>query len=278
MAHLPNPKLHIALVPLLALALGASLLGAQTALADDAATTYLSVYGPGANIGAAVAVQRPAAGGWTTVPGWTGNLTDSTTEGVLFTRWAVDPSLYGQGPFRAVRLSLDQKSIVGVSDMFYLPVTGGINLAVTLGPAAGMAVGQPAATQLLGKTLPAGPKAPPLLKAIVSTSSTMCYNGDCANAAITAEIDGEPLNSWIAVEWQNALGVWRPVRNWEGPADWFELSGRLHKQWGVLPSIYGQGPFRWAVYSGPNGAVLGVGPSFYLPTADRENEITVLSP
>jgi hypothetical protein len=235
------------------------------------------VYGPGASIGAAVAVQRPNGSGWVTVAGWTGFLTDSTTEGVLFTRWAVDPSLYGQGPFRAVVLSLDQKSIVDVSDPFYLPVTGGINLAVTTGPA-GMAVGEPPATHLLGKTLPAGPWQPPLLRASVVTASTMCFSGNCANAQITAYVDGEPLNSWIAVEWQNALGVWRPVRNWEGYADWFELSGRLHKQWGVLPMIYGQGPFRWAVYSGPDGDVLGVSPSFYLPTVDRENEIMVLSP
>jgi len=253
------------------------LLAAQTALADDAAPSWLSVYGQGANIGAAVAVQRQSGNGWTTVPEWKGNLTDSTTTGVLFTRWAVDPSLYGQGPFRAVILSLDQKSIVRVSDPFYLPVTGGINLAVTISPP-GMAVGQPPAAQFLGKTLPAGPRQAPLLNASTYTGSTLCFSGDCANAQITADIDGEPLDSWIAVEWQNAQGVWRPVRNWEGRADWFELSGRLHKSWSVLPLIYGQGPFRWAVYSGPNGAVLGVSPSFYLPSVDRQNEIMVLSP
>src|SRR5260370_21654436 len=100
------------------LLLAMALLAAQTAQADDAATTWLSVYGPGASIGQAVAVQRQDGNGWTTVADWRGYLSDSTTEGALFTRWAVDPSLYGQGPYRAVTFILDQKSIVGVSDPF----------------------------------------------------------------------------------------------------------------------------------------------------------------
>ena len=69
-----------------------------------------------------------------------------------------------------------------------------------------------------------------------------------------------------------------PVPNWEGKADWYDPSGRLPKKWMIAPALYGHGPFRWAVYSGPNGGVLGVSPSFNLPTVDRQNVVVNLSP
>jgi hypothetical protein len=49
------------------------------------------------------------------------------------------------------------------------------------------------------------------------------------------------------------------------------------RQWMIVPDAYGHGPFRWAIYSGPNGGVLGVSPSFNLPVTDRLNFIMRLS-
>jgi len=251
---------------------------AQTAGADD--PSYLSVFAPGAGAAAPVGVQQQTRVGWANVAGWQGFLTGFTNLGTPFTRWPVDPALLGQGPFRAVEFSLDQKSLVAVSDSFYLPVVGGLNLAVTLGPA-GAVLGTPPGAMLLGKTLPAPPRQAPLLTASQTTASTSCQRSNCDNAQISLSVSGVPLNSWIAVEWLDTTqGAWLPVPNWEsrGDTDPFDISGRLVKHWAVLPALYGHGPFRWAVYAGATGGLIGVSPSFNLPATDRTDLVMHLSP
>lgn len=253
------------------------LVAAPAAQADDSAPSTITIYAPGAAVGAPISVQQQLGSGWVTVPGSSATLYTVTYLGVPYESWTVDPSYYGQGPFRWVIDNLDGQSVWATSDPFFLPAKGGLDLAMTLGPATRVGPAPKTGTQTV--TMPVPAFQAPVLKATTGGSSTFCHRGDCASAQISTYITGLPVYSWIAVEWEDAQGYWHPVENWEGPPAMIDPPSQLmYAQWVVMPDLYGRGPFRWAIYSGPNGGVLGVSPSFNLPTNDRVNEILYLSP
>ncbi len=251
---------------------------APAAQAADTDPSTITVYAPGAAVGAPVGVQQQVGSRWVALDSWQGSLVYVTYRGVPFETLTVDPADYGQGPFRWVVYSLDGQSVYATSEPFMMPGRGGIDLDQTIGPFTDP-VGLPANPASTTVSMPAPAVAAPTLKATESVWDTFCHAGDCASAQISTYITGLPVSSWIAVEWLDLQGFWRPVENWEGPPDLVDPPEQLmYKAWRVMPSIYGRGPFRWAIYSGPNGGILGVSPSFNLPAKDRMNVILYLSP
>jgi hypothetical protein len=249
---------------------------APVALANDAAPSTITLYAPGAVVGTQVSVQRQVGAGWVTELGSPTTLFGVTYLGVPYESWTVDPSNYGQGPFRWVVDNIDG-SVWAISDPFFLPEKGGLDLALTLSSAQRVGLAPKLGVQSI--TMPVPAFQAPMLKASLSGESTFCHLGDCASAAITAYITGLPADSWIAIEWQDPQGYWHPVTNWEGSAQISDPgSNVMYMQWVVMPALYGHGPFRWAVYAGANGGVWGVSPTFNLPSGDRQNNIFHLSP
>jgi hypothetical protein len=257
-----------------------ALLGAPAVLADDPIPSTITVYAPGAPVGVPVSVQRQVGSGWMTVGGSTATLFNVTDMAVPYQTWTLDPNDYGQGPFRWVIENQDGRTVWATGDPFFLPMTGGIDLAQIIGPA-DTQVGTPIASansDKTMKTIPAPAFQAPVLTAASRPGNTLCNLGDCASAQISAYITGVPVTSWIAVEWLNNQGYWQPVQNWEGPSDLVDTSSQLIvKQWAVSSSEYGRGLFRWAIYRGAHGGVLGVSPSFNLPSSDRQNDVMYLS-
>jgi len=85
--------------------------------------------------------------------------------------------------------------------------------------------------------------------------------------------------TWSVVQWQDGLGDWHEVEGWQGELDALDnvQPERQWKVWGVAFENFGQGPFRWVVYSA-TGDVLGVSSNFDLPRAQSDwvaVEITV---
>ena len=73
------------------------------------------------------------------------------------------------------------------------------------------------------------------------------------------------------VQWQDVDARWHDVEGWRGAPDDIEIgqggtvAGR--KAWWVAEKDLGTGPFRWQVYYGEDGDVLGVTDAFTLPLA-----------
>jgi hypothetical protein len=96
--------------------------------------------------------------------------------------------------------------------------------------------------------------------------------------AITPEVAGVSLllradttrtDLWAQVQWQDGLGGWHDVEQWQGGLgvpDWSKWPIQW-QIWGVYARDYGTGPFRWVVYAGPGSAVVTTSKSFYLPNA-----------
>ena len=80
-----------------------------------------------------------------------------------------------------------------------------------------------------------------------------CESGAC---------DGQALDWWTGVQWQDAAGGWHDVDGWQGGLD-----DNSTKTWWVAPRDFGTGPFRWVVYRGRCGAIAGASSSFKLPGA-----------
>jgi len=79
------------------------------------------------------------------------------------------------------------------------------------------------------------------------------------SGAIQLTVSSAPADLWTVVQWQDALGGWHDVSNWQGALD----DGI--KTWWVSSADYGKGPFRWVVSQG--GEELAASDSFTLPTA-----------
>src|SRR5579859_594710 len=287
------------------LAVGLALISVPVASAASTAT--IMVMAPGAPQGGIVNVQwlDPISNVWLPVTGWTGTLNQMTGSGTPFQAFGVLPANYGQGPFRWViynpssnmampngaMAQPSQLTAWGMSSPFNLPATDGVTLQITVLPMqvlsqANAVVGSNNNTTTTGNTTTNNtttstgntsttPVTNPSLGLIIASLS--CPNG-CNSSAITAKFAGLPATSFITVEWLDGNGVWQPVMGWRGQADFTDASGNLVKQFGVYRANYGQGPFRWAVYSAPTGgSLLAVSPNFNLPAADGQNEIMNLA-
>jgi hypothetical protein len=284
-------------LPLLLLIFGMGL--APAAQAADTITATITVYAPGATAGAPLVVQfQDGFGNWNTVDGWKGTLDGLTDVGVPFKKWAVYQANFGQGPFRWVVFNMDGQTIWGTSDAFNLPPGGGIELTQTIVPGVtgiGTATGTatvtatvtatatpsaPAATPTPSTATPVPPTSSALLLANTGSSTFgLVCNGACDHSTITAYFMGVPATSWFAVQWGDGLGNWENVQGWQGTADTVtgNPTGVLIKQWTVFRANYGQGPFRWAVYSGQGGTLLDYSAGFNLPTGDGQNFFMSLS-
>ncbi len=84
-----------------------------------------------------------------------------------------------------------------------------------------------------------------------------------AVATIALEVPTDWSSAWAVVQWQDGLGAWHDVEGWRG---WLPDNSR---QW-VVAQDFATGPFRWVVMAEPEGAVMGVSDSFYLPSAANE--------
>ena len=76
------------------------------------------------------------------------------------------------------------------------------------------------------------------------------------------ELYVEPVQSglWAVVQWQDTAGNWHDVEGWR------EFLAGGYQLWAVFPPEFGRGPFRWAVYEGAGGKMLGVSAPFDLPS------------
>ncbi len=91
---------------------------------------------------------------------------------------------------------------------------------------------------------------------------------------VAADETRTPAAFWSVVQWKDAQGGWHDVDGWRGT-----LERGYMRRWGVLPKDFGKGPFRWVVYAGPEGELLGVSEDFWLPnySGQRVNvEISLL--
>jgi hypothetical protein len=86
---------------------------------------------------------------------------------------------------------------------------------------------------------------------------------------------------WTVVEWQDASGAWNEVGGWAGSFDEVRVAddGTVTgtKLWWVSKSDLGSGPFRWTVYLGEEGTMLGQSEPFHLPAlADAVQSVDVV--
>ncbi len=88
-----------------------------------------------------------------------------------------------------------------------------------------------------------------------------------SGAAIRLHTSASVPGAWTIIEWQNELGDWYEVEGWRGHLD----EGNVDmKTWWVYPVNFGQGPFRWLVYTSENGDLLAVSDPFDLPLHNRQ--------
>lgn len=78
---------------------------------------------------------------------------------------------------------------------------------------------------------------------------------------------------WSQVQWQDALGEWHDVAGWQGHLD-ERVPGGRGKTWWVAPEDLGAGPFRWQLFAGEEGDLLGVSEPFGLP--EERGEVVVV--
>lgn len=249
---------------------------APPVLADDFAT--ISVYARGATLGQRVEVQwGDAIGGWHRVDGWSSSLDHLTPQGVPFQRFTVFSDNFGQGPFRWVIYNTDGVTVWAIGPKFTLPTQPGSDVAQPLdqqGPVSPLSTPAGVPTP----TVPTTPVAPsagePLLRAHGFTYGV----NSGTDSKISALIGGLPNTIWITVQWLDGFGHWQQVTGWQGLPFSFDSNGVLFQQWSVPSSLFGAGPFRWALYTYQGGPLIGVSPSFYMPTKPRLNFFMSMAP
>jgi len=82
---------------------------------------------------------------------------------------------------------------------------------------------------------------------------------------------------WTGVQWQDGLGDWHDVKEWQGALD-STADGEGLKEWWFPNTLSGTGPFRWTVYREQEGMPLAVSEPFNLPrSGSRTVEVEVSS-
>jgi hypothetical protein len=71
---------------------------------------------------------------------------------------------------------------------------------------------------------------------------------------------------WTVVQWQDRGGNWHDVEGWQGTPDGI-VDGEGRKVWWLSWELFGQGPFRWAIYAARGGEALANSEPFYLAAA-----------
>ena len=243
-----------------ALALAAGTVVAQPAFA--ASTAHITLYVTGAPSTAWVEVewQNPVDSSWQVVTGWQGDL-DYTDSGVAYKQWAVDQRDYGTGPFLWVVCVKKGGAVMATSQTFKLPTDSAANLVITLNAATTSPV---APTGAKPTAAPAAASATPTTLSSWTKNEGFDAKGE-AIARITMMIAQVSPTAYAGVQYQDAAGVWQDVKGWQTTVTINE-KGVAFVQWAVNKANFGQGPMRWIVYGGKGGAVIGVSPTFKLPT------------
>ena len=70
--------------------------------------------------------------------------------------------------------------------------------------------------------------------------------------------------AWSVVQWQDANGDWQAVEGWQGTLN----NGT--RRWWVAAKDFGKGPFRWAIFNAPGGALIAAGDPFNLPSQPNQ--------
>lgn len=100
-----------------------------------------------------------------------------------------------------------------------------------------------------------------------------------AGGAIVLQVQGD-LAAWPAlwtlVEWEDEHGAWHPVEGWVGPLDTVTATGG-EKGWGIPPEYFGQGPFRWVIYTRQGGDRLMQSAAFLLPGQPGETTVVTMA-
>lgn len=112
---------------------------------------------------------------------------------------------------------------------------------------------------------PLPPRDPPPTFTPAPTVETRRDDNDRQPEGAYIEMEAGATTLWTVVQWQDDLGGWHDVEGWRG-----SLNQRGNKRWWVAPRDFNSGPFRWVIFSSPDGAVLAESPSFYLPKAAGE--------
>jgi hypothetical protein len=85
---------------------------------------------------------------------------------------------------------------------------------------------------------------------------------------------------WTVVQWQDVGGEWHDVTGRQGGLDDLSILDAAvvgKRLWWVADSDLGKGPFRWLIYSGEQGEVVGLSQSFALPVRRGETvEVEVM--
>jgi hypothetical protein len=76
---------------------------------------------------------------------------------------------------------------------------------------------------------------------------------------------------WSVVQWQAPSGNWHDVEGWRGTV----VHGKTI--WWVEPKDFGNGPFRWVVYTMQGSELLTASQSFYLPDLNQSPLIVDVS-
>ena len=258
-------------------------LSAVPALADSGGTASITVVAPAAALGQRVEVQwGDPLGGWHTVDGWTGTLDHLTPQGEPFTSRGVFSGNFGQKPFRWVIYNPDGRTLWAVGPGFTLPDVAGTNYAQRLDVTEGVTAAYTPPVPVTPPTVTApsgGTPGLPTTGVTVLGGHTFNYglSGGGGDSKITVLVGGFPLTTWITVQWLDG-SIWRQVDGWQGMASSHDNNGTLLQQWDIPPSLFGRGPFRWALYNYQGGALYGVSPNFNLPSTSHLNEYMALSP
>ena len=77
--------------------------------------------------------------------------------------------------------------------------------------------------------------------------------------AIWLHIADQRAGLWAVVQWQDGPGNWHDVEGWRGAPD------EKRTIWYVDERDFDTGPFRWALYDGPEGALFAASEPFDLP-------------
>jgi hypothetical protein len=126
-------------------------------------------------------------------------------------------------------------------------------------------------------TQPVAGTTPVTLSATKETTTFTCEPATCNHATITAYLSGTPATAFTTVQWRDTAGVWHDVEGWQAAPDMIQGSGVPFVQWAVLPEQFGDGPFRWVIYTKQGGDIWGISPTFNLPTVAARNEAMYLT-
>ncbi len=121
---------------------------------------------------------------------------------------------------------------------------------------------------LMQPAAPAQADLPPRPTAVPTQADTI------KGAAIKLVVAEPTGDEWTVIEWQDTTtGEWTAVAGWQGT---LEADGS--QMWWVGREHFGEGPFRWLVYAGKDGALLETSASFTLPTRDLEMLVVPVVP